>query len=371
MDHICSIQRVASATKLKSNRINIMFRSTTIRLTGWYLLILMMLSIVFSIVIYRVAYVEVETRLERFQTTMQSSSDMAAHIMITDVMRDAELNQARANLSLELFYVNILVLIGGGFASYFLARRHLLPIEKAHEAQSRFTSDASHELRTPLAIMKTEIEVALRDKTTSIDDLRSVLSSNLEEVDKLSKLAEMLLNLSRLDQSKLKLGPVNLNRVARGIIKDFNQPQSRISLKFKSQQIINGNEMAIADLIKILIDNALQYSPKESLISIRIFRQDKCALFEISNSGPGIQPDKLSNIFDRFYRADSSRTSGGHKGYGLGLALAKSIVELHNGEIIATSTPDVETTFTAVLPLHSNVPKKRQLKPSEPIKPTD
>lgn len=355
MDHICYIQLVALAIELKPNRINLMFRSTTFRLTGWYLLILMLLSIVFSIVIYRVAYIEVETRLERFQTTMQGSSDMAAHIMVTDVMRDTELNQARTNLSLELFYVNIFVLICGGFASYFLAKRHLLPIEKAHEAQSRFTSDASHELRTPLAVMKTEIEVTLRDKNATANDFKDILSSNLEEVDKLSKLAEMLLNLSRLDTTKLKLGPVNLNKIVKSIIKDFGQPQNRILFKSRKQLIINGNDMAIADLVKILIDNALQYSPKDSKISVSISRQDSCAKLEIINAGPGIQPAKLPHIFDRFYRADSSRTSGKHKGYGLGLALAKSIVELHNGEIIVTSTPDIETVFTVLLNLNKKL----------------
>ena len=353
MDHICSIRRVALATELKPNRINLMFRSTTFRLTGWYLLVLMSLSVIFSVVIYRVAYIEVETRLERFQTTLQGPNDPTPYITVADGTRGTELNQVKTNLLIELFYVNIFILISGGFVSYFLAKRHLLPIEKAHEAQSRFTSDASHELRTPLAIMKTEIEVALRDKTATSENLKETLLSNLEEVDRLSKLAEMLLSLSRLDTNKLKLGPVNLDKIVKSIIKDFNQPLSRISFKSKRQQIVNGNEMAIADLVKILIDNALQYSPKDSKILINIDRLDNCARLEIKNSGPGIQPEKLPHIFDRFYRADLSRTHGEHKGYGLGLALAKSIAELHRGEIIATSTPDAETTFTLLLNLRS------------------
>lgn len=330
-----------------------MFRSTTLRLTGWYLLILMSLSIIFSVVIYQVAYVEVETRLDRFQTDMQQSINLAPHVTITESMLTGELSQAQTNLTVELFYVNIFVLIAGGFASYFLARHHLLPIEKVHEAQSRFTSDASHELRTPLAIMKTEIEVALRDKNVTVENLKGTLSSNLEEVDKLSKLAEMLLNLSRLDHNKLSLGPVNLNRVVKSIIKDFSQPQNRIAFVSKKQQIINGNEMAIADLTKILIDNAMQYSPKNSLISIRISQQDNHAKLEVKNIGPGIQSDKLPHVFDRFYRADSSRTNGKNKGFGLGLALAKSIVDLHHGEILVDSTPNVETIFSVILNLHS------------------
>jgi signal transduction histidine kinase len=320
----------------------------------------MSLSIIFSVTIYNMTSNEVEVRLERFQTTIQRSRDITNPDMVPNTLLDDELSKSETNLSIELFYINLFILIAGGFASYYLARHHLLPIEKAHEAQSRFTSDASHELRTPLAVMKTEIEVALSDNNASVDDLKEILVSNLEEVDKLAKLAEMLLQLSRLDNTKIKLSPINLNKITQGILKDFNQPQSRILLTSKKQQIINGNEMAIADLIKILLDNALQYSPKNSQIKIGIRREDNKVIFDITNLGPGIQPDKLEHIFDRFYRADSSRTHGEQKGYGLGLALAKKIVELHDGELIASSAPNEETTFTFVLPLHSNSQAKSQ-----------
>ena len=337
-----------------------MFRSTTVRLTGWYLLILMSLSIIFSIIIYNVASSEIQTRLERFQTSLQESPDFKPPFTMMTTLRANEIEKTAANLSIELFYINLIILTLGGFGSYFLARHSLLPIQKAHEAQSRFTSDASHELRTPLAIMKTELEVALRDNNATTDSLKEVLSSNLEEVDKLSKLAEMLLNLSRLDHTKLKLSPISLDKVTRNIIKDFKQPSGRISLTFKRQLIINGNEIAIAQLIRILIDNALQYSPKDSLISIKLSQLNQHAKFEITNTGPGIRSDKLPYIFERFYRADSSRTNEEHKGYGLGLALAKNIIELHDGELIASSTPNYETTFTFLLLLISKFQAKTQ-----------
>lgn len=338
-----------------------MFRSATLRLTGWYLVILMSLSIIFSVVIYNVTCGEVGMRLDRFQSSIQQQSrGFMPPSVATISIKDSELDKAQTNLFIELFYVNFFILIAGGFASYYLARHHLSPIEKAHEAQSRFTSDASHELRTPLAVMKTELEVALRDKNASVNDLKEILSSNLEEVDKLAKLAEMLLNLSRLDNTKLKLSPINFNKIAKNIVKDFEQPQSRIKLISKKQAIIKGNEMAIADLIKILIDNALQYSPKESQININIYNQDHIVKFEITNLGAGIQPDKLQHIFERFFRADTSRTGGEQKGFGLGLSLAKKIVELHDGEIIASSIPNQKTTFTLVLPLYSNTQAKIQ-----------
>ncbi len=347
-------------TKLKQNKnLTTVFRSTTLRLTGWYLLTLMLLSLAFSIIIFQVASNEIETRLEGLQTSLQKSNlPNQPPIMIMSDVRANEAGKASANLSIELFYLNLVVLVIGGFGSYFFARRSLLPIEKAHDEQSRFTSDASHELRTPLAVMKTELEVALRDNTATIDGLKEVLSSNLEEVDKLTKLSGMLLSLSRLDSVNLPLGPVNLNKITRDTIKNFSQPSNRIILKSEGQQLIHGNETAVSDLIKILIDNSLQYSPAESTITIDISKYDECGKFVITNSGPGIDPDKLPHIFDRFYRADSSRTNGEHKGYGLGLALAKSIVDHHEGKITCESMPNKETVFTLLLPLHSKAQAK-------------
>jgi signal transduction histidine kinase len=317
------------------------------------MLILMSLSLMFSIAMYQVASFEVETRLNQFQNSLSQTSNLLPHQMLGLEFRNVQIEEARENLSVELLYVNLLVFIVGGFGSYYLARRSLLPIEKAHEAQSRFTSDASHELRTPLAVMKMEIEMALRDKNATLTDLREILTSNLEEVNKLNKLAQMLLDLSNLDHKKLEISTVNLGKLANNLVKEFKQPTSRIQIKPGKGVIINANETAISELIRILINNALQYSPKDSLIYIDVLKTDTQAKFEITNTGPGITEDKLPHIFDRFYRADSSRTDDGQKGYGLGLALAKSIIELHNGEIIASSTPNHATTFTFLVELRS------------------
>ena len=329
-----------------------LFRSATTRLTGWYLLMIMLISLIFSATIYNLATGEVETRLTRFQDSMQRSFSRPFLPNFEDARSD-EQAKAAANLYERLVFINILIFAFGGIASYFLARKSLQPIERAHESQSRFTSDASHELRTPLAAMKTEIEVALKDKSATPSELREVLSSNLEEVNKLTKLSEMLLNMSRLENTKLKLGPVNLNKIVKEKLGDFGQTASRISMeKTLRQHVVYGDETAIADLIKILIDNALQYSPPNSHVSIRLSRQGECARFEITNSGDGIEPDKLEHIFERFYRADSSRTNGGHRGFGLGLALAKNIVELHEGRLFVKSAPGIETAFTFLLPLN-------------------
>lgn len=337
------------------------FHSTTIRLTGWYMLFLMSLSAMFSFVIFQTATGEVNVQLERFQTSLQQQTNnfMPNQMMGVDY-RETQLEDARENILIELLYVNLVVLVLGGFISYYLARRSLEPIEKAHEAQSRFTSDASHELRTPLAVMRTELEVILSDKNATSSEMREILESNLEEVNKLSKLAEMLLHLSHFDNKKLQTESVDLTKITNGIVKDFEKISKRIAVKSKGKLIVKANETAIAELIKILVDNALQYSPNSSIVSIKTYRRDDAAIFEITNAGAGINPDKMPFIFDRFYRADSSRTSGPKKGFGLGLALAKSIVEIHKGTLDVTSEIDGDTTFKFTLPIYKHSKIKSQ-----------
>lgn len=325
-----------------------MFQSATLKLTGWYLLILMTISILFSVAIFQTTSNEISIRLERLQVSLQSDRELL--FPNSDAARVDEVGEASTHILMGLIYANFLIFISGGVASFLLARRTLRPIQEAHEAQSRFTSDASHELRTPLATMKAEIEVTLRDKQATISDFEQVLRSNLEEVEKLSRLSEMLLSLSRLDHDKLEWTAVNLADITQDVVRHHNQPPQRIAVKTTAHSLVEGNEAALSELVSILIDNALKYSPDDSLITVNLSHRNHHARFEISNTGPGIEEVTLPHIFDRFFRADTSRTKSRQKGYGLGLALAKKIVELHNGELSASSAPNHVTTFTVLLP---------------------
>jgi two-component system sensor histidine kinase CiaH len=324
-----------------------MFQSATLKLTGWYLLILMLTSILFSVSIFELTTHELSARLERFEQSVQIAPGF--NLQPIQDMRATETSTARANIIGGLVTANILILIIGGGVSFLLARRTLRPIKDAHEAQSRFTSDASHELRTPLAAMRTEIEVALRDKKATKKDLDEVLKSNLEEVDKLTSLSQMLLKLSRLDHDTLETKDVNIKSITETVIKRHKVIPGRILLKASKYATTTGNETALTELVSILVDNALKYSPKTSLILINVFQRDKKICFEIINSGDGIAEAKLPFIFDRFYRADNSRTS--RNGYGLGLSLAKKIVELSHGDLTVTSTLGQTTIFTVLLPV--------------------
>jgi signal transduction histidine kinase len=118
--------------------------------------------------------------------------------------------------------------------------------------------------------------------------------------------------------------------------------------------------VSIEELITILIDNALKYSPAASKIRVNLRRSGKKARFEVINTGRGIKPEDLPHIFDRFYRADESRTSGKKTGFGLGLSLAKKIVELHKGDFSVSSQPGKETIFVVSLPLYEKKTRRKR-----------
>ena len=329
-----------------------MFHSAILRLTGWYLLLLMSISLVFSFTIFQATTGEIGERLSQFQTSLESpDSDIAVppNHRLYSALRDHQQDKANRKILITLAYVNLLIFFGGGMLSYLLARRTLRHIEESHEAQTRFTSDASHELRTPLAAMKTELEVALRDPKLSKNEMRDLLQSNLEEVDKLTSLSKTLLQLSRLGHANLEMEKVSMNDTLAEVVQRYDKNARRIDLQLPKKQIyIRANQSTIEELLTILVDNALKYSPQKSRIKTTIKHDAKSVIFVISNKGEGVPPNKLPHIFDRFYRANDSHNGAGS---GLGLALAKEIVEIHKGELSVSSTPNKQTTFTVSLPI--------------------
>ncbi len=331
-----------------------MFTSATLKLTGWYLLILVVISLLFSFIIYELSTSEISSRLERLQVRLEGESQtitLPGPLTLTD-LRMNQTKEAKTSIFIGLVYMNIAVISIGGVGSYLLARRTIRPIEEAHEAQSRFTSDASHELRTPLAVMKSEIQVLLRDKSSSKQEYREVLESNLEEVDKLAQLSQSLLQLSRLDYSAdIQTNRIDIHAAITSAIKSLHIPATRIQQSQLTKPFyVDGNESMIVDLFKILLENSINYSPVGSVIKIAASANGRTCKVHISNEGEGIDKESLDKIFDRFYRGESSRSSQHSDGYGLGLSLARKITTLHDGTVTATSTPGEITTFTVTLP---------------------
>ncbi|MCD8561597.1 ATP-binding protein [Candidatus Saccharibacteria bacterium] len=351
-----------------------MFQSATVKLTASYLAIIMAVSLSFSVVIYQLNYSEINSRLKDLQ---YSIVEEVPYFIPSDLTQPfftgpnspliIQSQQAAAQMLLSLVYINLVILAAGGLGSYFLARRTLQPIEEAHEAQSRFTSDASHELRTPLAAMKAELEVSLRDAGLTIEEARELLESNLEEVNKLIQLSEMLLQLSRLDHDKLERTAIDLAGLVRAIrTANFTKEQAeRFKVSGRKKSVVFGNQAALEELATILFDNALKYSPEGTPIDVRITEHRGLVRMTIHNQGEAIPEEKLAHLFDRFFRADTSRTHGDKSGYGLGLSIAQKIVDVHHGSIEVEST-ETGTTFTVSLPAFRRQQSKVESRASKP-----
>lgn len=331
-----------------------MFSAATLKLTAWYLIILVAICLIFSFIIFELSTSEISSRLERLQIRAEGSTrtvTLPGPLTLTDIRVD-QTEEAKASIFIGLVYMNLAVVSLGGVGSFVLARRTLRPIEEAHEAQSRFTSDASHELRTPLAVMKSEIQVALRDPAIEPSEYRQLLESNLEEVDKLTQLSQSLLQLSRLEYGTIdKTDRVDIHASIQRALKSLSIETARISYDIPKQPIIiDGNKSILDDLFRILLDNAVKYSPQESLIRIQLSSNGRNCKISVANQGTPIPKNELNRVFDRFYRAERSRTSSQASGYGLGLSLAQKITNLHDGTISATSSAKNGTVFTVQLP---------------------
>lgn len=323
------------------------FHTATLKLTGWYLAILMTVSLAFSVVIYEIAAKEFDRPLPP-TTTNQIRSVFDIRV---DEIRQARADESKANVVGNLAALNTIALVLGTATSYWFAKRTLRPIEEAMESQARFTSDASHELRTPLAVMRTENEIALRDKKPSVSTLKSVISSNLEEVARLQQLTDRLLALSSEQQvefSQFAVREVFEDALTRH---DTAAKQKHISLMVKTTKLqAYGNLETTCDIISILVDNAIKYSPSKTRISINAKQQGNHIAISVTDQGSGIAEEDIEHIFDRFYRADQSRTKQYVEGHGLGLALAKRLADMSHATLsVANHTPH-GAVFTLQLP---------------------
>ena len=219
----------------------------------------------------------------------------------------------------------------------------------------QFSADASHELRTPLTITKGETELALR-KPRSPDVYREVLESNLEEIDRMSRIVEELLFLSRADLGEVNMAslPVQLDTLVQEI-----QMQAMMLGKDRAVETIlehvdplqvMGDEWRLRELILNLVDNAVKYSSRQGTVSLSLTKTHDAAQLKVKDDGIGIAPEEQPFIFDRFYRTDAARSHAQH-GTGLGLSICKWIAEAHHGTIDVASTFGEGSCFTVSLPL--------------------
>lgn len=341
-----------------------MFNSARLKLTGWYLLIIMVISISFSVVIYRVLTIEVDRLMSR--QSMRLEQQLNDDAFYPPEMRggrfampalDPELvEELKGRLIFNLGIINGLILFGAGGLGFALAGKTLKPIKVMLEEQNRFVADASHELRTPLTALKTTLEVTLRDKKLSLKDARETLLANLEDVNRLQALSDGLLALAQFQQpsrihaqSQSELIPVV--QEALKVVKSLTAEKAIKVVKDLEECSVAISTKELRDVLIILLDNAIKYSPAKTTIHITATKHDGQVLIKIGDQGVGIAASELPHIFDRFYQVDSSRSSDSRTGYGLGLAIAKQTIERNHGTISVASEPAKGTTFS--LKLHS------------------
>lgn len=225
-------------------------------------------------------------------------------------------------------------------------------LEGVFRRLSDFSGDIAHELRTPITNLKTQTEVAL-SQARSVEQYREILYSNLEEYERMAKMVSDMLFLAQADNNLLKpeLAKIDLEAEVRILFDYFGAwaEERDVRLEIAGQQIcIFGDRLMIRRALSNVLSNAIRYTPPGNIVSITVESLAKAAIVRIENPGPIILTEHINRIFERFYRTDASRQRSG-EGAGLGLAIAKSIVEAHNGTIQARST-DQATAFEFSFP---------------------
>ncbi len=334
-----------------------MFDQARLRLTTWYLAIIMIISLLFSVGIYsRIdsEFTRFEEAQEKIQQDIREGRLRNLSPVFIERFEPRMGEGARINLVVSLALLNLAILGLAGAASYILSGATLKPIQDALDEQNRFITDSSHELRTPLTSLRSEIEVALRNKKLGLTDSKKLLKSNLEEVIALQNLSDHLLELAQSGNtiSEESMTNLSVSEIIKNAIKRV-EPQAitkQIQIKNKTTNIlIHGVEDRLTEVFVILLDNAVKYSPSKSTVNIKSQKDRDSIKISVTDQGRGIEKEDIPHIFDRFYRANKSRSKIQTNGYGLGLSIAKKIIESHGGNIEAESKPNYGTTFIVTL----------------------
>ena len=235
--------------------------------------------------------------------------------------------------------------------SLWLSGLAVKPVKKAWEQQKQFVADASHELKTPLTVILANNNIMMSHPQSRVADESKWLESTEEEAQHMKQLIDQMLFLAKSDagNTQVQLSEVNLSEIVEGSALNFEpvafEREVLIDTDIKPDITIQGNKLQLNQLAHILIDNAVKYASDGSTVTISLQKRNESIEFSVNNQGSVISKEDMEHIFDRFYRAEKSRTT---KGYGLGLAIAQRIAENMNGKISVQSNQNDGTTFTVI-----------------------
>jgi|GEM_PF-1426670 Signal transduction histidine kinase len=274
--------------------------------------------------------------------------------------------QIVTEISAEVHYLNRLLWsigIGVGIGAvlsvitgYVLARRALVPIQRAWDKQQQFIADASHELRSPLSVVQGQAQILLRHPDHTIEEESVPIASILKETKRMSSMVNGLLLLARGDshEEAISCRPVRIDGIMQGIARNMEPimeyKQLRLQLHIEEAELlINGDEDRLVQLIMILLDNSIKFTQEHGTIDLGCVRQGRSILITVKDNGAGIPERDLPFVFNRFFKGYSPREGGDH-GAGLGLSIAQWIVDQHQGSIRISSEAGHGTTVAIRFP---------------------
>ena len=281
---------------------------------------------------------------------LRQASPLTLRIAFTDNSLEQATLRSLVRTSLVVGLAALAVLL---LCCYFLSGLITAPVDRAWKEQQRFLSDASHELKTPLTVVLSSAEL-LSEHADPGSESAAYVDNIRAEGQRMRSLVEDMLTLSRAENSphKTEFLPVDLSDLAMEAILRFEpvayEAGRQLDCDIAEGIILPGDPQQLRRLLGILLDNAIKYAPEGSFVHLSLQVRDRQALLTVANGGEPIPPDALPHLFERFYRADSSRSD--HGSFGLGLSIAQAIAQTHNGTIRAES--DMRSTrFTVTLPL--------------------
>ncbi|MVP01274.1 sensor histidine kinase [Paenibacillus lutrae] len=261
------------------------------------------------------------------------------------------------NLIYAFLAVASIMLVIIFFISRFFANRSIGPVQEAFNRQKQFIADASHELKTPLTVINTNVDVLLAHEDDLIKNQTKWLTFIKSESERMGKLTNDLLYLAQIDQidTGVMMAPFEVSEAVEQVVLTMEaviyEQDIHLTYEIEPGLTARGSIEQVKQVVMILLDNAMKYTESGGSVDLTLNKRHQNLVLTVTNTGKGISEEHLEKIFDRFYRTDSSRTRG-QGGYGLGLAIAKAIIEQHKGTIYAKSVKNEQVSFFVELPVH-------------------
>lgn len=289
--------------------------------------------------------------IEDFRCTRVTEKDGTRYVYL-DCSHSLDNFRAFRNVSILVCLIGVTIISA---LITFFSGKILRPVAESYEKQQRFITDAGHEIRTPLTIINADVSVLEMEQEG--DETNEWLEDIRQQTRRLSNLTEELVYLTRMEEvqkTSVNMKRLNFSKIVGDVAHSFESralvSEKKYDCSVAEDLFLRGDESALRKLVSILLDNAFKYSSDSGDIRLRFYRQGKSIFLTVSNSVDEIPKDSIPHLFDRFYRADSSRNSetGGH---GIGLSIAQAVVRAHGGKIVAYTPDGKSLRITATFPV--------------------